>query len=179
MTGQTKRPLAARPAGASKDLLGGEINHKGTDPAAVDPGTALAYGGGFAAQHVAKLVASGVSAETKHARHYTTVTEKATLERAQFSASQRRVPGILIPLHGVNGTTAGYQYRPDTPRTRKGKPVKYETRTGQRNVIDVPPACHHQPCIIHHSARARDIPDPRIQEARLRGFGGAGLRISR
>ena len=150
MTGQTKRPLAARPAGASKDLLGGEINHKGTDPAAVDPGTALAYGGGFAAQHVAKLVASGISPETKHARHYTTVTEKATLERAQFSASQRRVPGILIPLHGVNGTTAGYQYRPDTPRTRKGKPVKYETRTGQRNVIDVPPACH------------RDIDDPTV-----------------
>jgi putative DNA primase/helicase len=41
MTGQTKRPLATRPAGASKDLLGGEINTEGTVRAAVDPGTAL------------------------------------------------------------------------------------------------------------------------------------------
>ena len=39
MTRETKRPLAARPAGASGDLLGGEINPKVTDAAAVDPGT--------------------------------------------------------------------------------------------------------------------------------------------
>jgi len=141
MTRETKRPLAARPAGASKDLLGGEITTKATDPAAVDPGTALAYGGGFAPQHVAKLVASGISPETKHARHYTTVTEKATLQRAQFSAAQRRVPGILIPLHGTDGKPAGYQYRPDNPRLRDGKPVKYESRSGKPLVIDVPPAC--------------------------------------
>ncbi len=34
---------------------------------------------------------------------------------------------------------AGWQYRPDNPRLRKGKPAKYEMPVGQSNVIDVPP----------------------------------------
>src|SRR5699024_6946881 len=38
----------------------------------------------------------------------------------------------------------GYQYRPDSPRERSGSPVKYETPTGQRNGIDVPPGVGDQ-----------------------------------
>jgi hypothetical protein len=37
---------------------------------------------------------------------------------------------------------------------------------------DVAGCSHHAPRIIRHSARARDIPDARVQEARLRGCGG-------
>ena len=38
-----------------------------------------------------------------------------------------------------DGSTWGYQYRPDVPRLRDGKPVKYETPWQQRNGLDIPP----------------------------------------
>ena len=52
-----------------------------------------------------------------------------------------------------------------------GGTVRYAT--GHKHAgRDVACCSHHVPCIIRHSARARDIPDARIQEARLRGCGG-------
>ena len=50
-----------------------------------------------------------------------------------------RVPGLLVPMLRADGSTWGYQYRPDDPRLRGGKPVKYETPWQQRNGLDVPP----------------------------------------
>jgi len=108
----------------------------------IDQTIDLTFGGSFLPQHVAKLKSSAVSADTKLARGYQTVTELATLERAGFTKGQRRVPGILIPLHGVDGRTAGYQYRPDEPRVFRGRTIKYDSPKGQRMVLDVPPACH-------------------------------------
>jgi hypothetical protein len=50
-----------------------------------------------------------------------------------------RTPGLLIPLLRADGSTWGWQYRPDDPRLRDGKPIKYETPWHQRNGLDVPP----------------------------------------
>jgi hypothetical protein len=42
---------------------------------------------------------------------------------------------------------------------------------------DVACCSHHAPCATCHSARARDMPDARIQEARLRGCGGPACAL--
>ena len=60
-------------------------------------------------------------------RGYKTVTTKAALKDLGFSANQQLVPALLIPISNVHGEVAGYQSRPDKPRVRDGKPVKYET----------------------------------------------------
>jgi hypothetical protein len=50
------------------------------------------------------------------------------------------VPGLLIPLHGTDGTVRLPQYRPDSPRIGSdGKPRKFETPFGQKLCVDVPP----------------------------------------
>lgn len=72
-------------------------------------------------------------------RGYRTVRKKAELEQLGFSRAQRKVPGLLIPLYGPSGEIVLYQYRPDEPRIREGKPVKYETPAGARMVLDVHP----------------------------------------
>jgi putative DNA primase/helicase len=101
--------------------------------------TETKWGSGLLDQHRRMLESSAITPEVAQARGYRSVTEKATLERAKFSPAQRRVPGLLIPMFSVSGECAGYQYRPDSPRQIKGKAIKYETRSGQHAVIDVPP----------------------------------------
>ncbi len=50
------------------------------------------------------------------------------------------VPGLLIPVHGVDGGARFYQYRPDDPRLNgEGKPVKYETPPSVRMAVDAHP----------------------------------------
>jgi hypothetical protein len=44
-----------------------------------------------------------------------------------FSPAQRRVSGLLIPLFNARGECVRYQFRPDEPRMRDGKLVKYES----------------------------------------------------
>ncbi len=44
----------------------------------------------------------------------------------------------------VDGSTWGWQYRPDDPRLRDGRPVKYETPWQQRNGLDIPPGVGDQ-----------------------------------
>lgn len=102
------------------------------------------YGIGLAAQHTRMLAESKVTPEAAHARGYRTVTEKTRLESIGITKAGRSVPGLLVPSRGANGEVWGYQYRPDTPRLRGGKPVKYETPVGQRNGIDIPPDCLEQ-----------------------------------
>jgi hypothetical protein len=84
------------------------------------------------------LAASGIPADAASLRGYETITEKKQLATAKITPAGRSVPGLLIPLLDVRGDIWGYQYRPDNPRVRDGKIVKYETPTDQRNGIDVP-----------------------------------------
>src|SRR5690606_12647365 len=56
----------------------------------------------------------------------------------QFPDYQRK-DGLLIPIHSVWGKVGSLQVKPDKPRIRDGKPVKYETIPGQPLCLDVPP----------------------------------------
>lgn len=97
------------------------------------------YGAGLFPQHAELLRASAVPPELARARGYVTVDTKRRLEQLGVTRTGRNVPGLLVPLRRKDGSVWGYQYRPDTPRLRDGKPVKYETPTGQRAGLDVPP----------------------------------------
>jgi Domain of unknown function (DUF3854) len=87
------------------------------------------------------LHASGISDEVIKERGYESVFGKKRLIDASFSLAQQRPTGILIPLFAPDGSPAGWQYRPDTPRIKDGKPLKYETPSGANIRLDVPPRC--------------------------------------
>jgi len=97
------------------------------------------YGARLFPHHAAMLAASGITPEHAAARGYVTVDTKKRLDDLGVTRAGRNVPGLLVPSLRPDGSTWGYQYRPDSPRLRDGKPVKYETPVGQRNGIDVPP----------------------------------------
>ena len=85
---------------------------------------------------------SGISPQVILERGYKSILGKAELAKSGFSPSQQHAPGILIPLWGVDGNQAGYQYRPDNPRfDSRGRPVKYESPRGSANRLDCPPRC--------------------------------------
>ncbi len=92
-------------------------------------------------RHLDLIRASGISEEVSRERGYRTETVKEVLGELGFSPAQRRTPALVIPIWDVNGKCAGYQLRPDDPRERDGKPLKYETPAGMRMVIDVPQRC--------------------------------------
>ena len=89
---------------------------------------------------------SGISLDIIKQRGYRSLLGKSELVKLGFTPAQRHVPGLLIPLRGVNGNDiVGYQFRPDNPRPNsKGRPVKYETPRGATNRIDCPPSCQKQ-----------------------------------
>ncbi|MFN8474903.1 MAG: DUF3854 domain-containing protein [Anaerolineae bacterium] len=90
-------------------------------------------------QHQALLDASGISAEVASARGYRSITSKAEARSLGFGTAQCRAPALLIPIYDCRGQLATYQLRPDEPRIINSKPVKYETPSGTRMVLDVPP----------------------------------------
>lgn len=92
----------------------------------------------LARHHREMLESSGIKAEVIEQRGYRTVERKTELERLGFSSPQRSVPTLLVPIYGVHGDIATYQHRPDSPRMRDGKPIKYETPAGSSMVLDVP-----------------------------------------
>ncbi len=86
---------------------------------------------------------SGLSEPVIAARGYRTITTKAELRSLGFSEAQRRVPALLIPIHSVFGEIALHQARPDYPRIKDGKAVKYDTVAGHRMVLDCHPTVRH------------------------------------
>ena len=82
------------------------------------------------------LDGSGIYPEVAAERGYRTVT-RADVPDA-FRRYQRR-SGLLIPMCSPDGTVHLHQLRPDKPRVRNGKEVKYETPKGARCILDVHP----------------------------------------
>jgi hypothetical protein len=80
----------------------------------------------FTAADLAALCDSGITYAQASARGYTSIYGVNRLAELRIAQAARTVPGLLIPLHGIDGTVWGYQYRPATPRLCKGRPVKYE-----------------------------------------------------
>jgi hypothetical protein len=97
------------------------------------------YGVAIFPQHAEALADSGITPDHTRARGYVSVDTKKRLEQLGVTKAGRNIPGLLVPQLRADGSTWGYQYRADDPRVRDGKAVKYETPTGQRNGIDVPP----------------------------------------
>lgn len=85
------------------------------------------------------LQESCISREVVEARGYRTVNRKVELKELGFSDSQRKVPGLLMPLWSPTGEIANYQFRSDQPRVKDGKAIKYETPRGSRMALDVHP----------------------------------------
>ncbi|MFC1951812.1 DUF3854 domain-containing protein [Chloroflexota bacterium] len=95
--------------------------------------------------HFEHLTSSAISIDVIMERGYRSVLGKKALIDTGFSKAQQRYIGILIPLHGVDGTIVGYQYRPDHPRIdARDRAIKYENPTGSSVRLDVPPRCHGQ-----------------------------------
>ena len=96
--------------------------------------------------HLDHLINSAISIEFIRQRGYQTIEDRKHLEAIGFKKQQCRVPGILIPIYGVNGDgIVSYQFRPDSPRlNNRGKPIKYETPAGTINRIDCPLSCHEK-----------------------------------
>ncbi|MBA2084655.1 hypothetical protein DMTZ50_0460 [Dehalococcoides mccartyi] len=91
-------------------------------------------------QHLSE--GSGISTEVIKERGYRSILNKSDLEKHGFLSSQRRAPGILIPLWGVDGGQVGCQYRADNPRSdSRQRPLKYESPVGSSNHLDCPPRC--------------------------------------
>ncbi len=83
---------------------------------------------------------SVISVDVIKERQYESTLGKKRLGELGFNRAQQRVPGIVIPLWGVNGQQIGYQYRPDHPRrATKDKIIKYENQPGSSIRLDVPP----------------------------------------
>jgi hypothetical protein len=100
------------------------------------------YGGRLLPQHADKLRSSAVAPEVAAERGYVSIDKLARLERRGFARGQAGVPALLVPLFDVWGEAAGYQARPDDPRVGPdGRIVKYESPSGQRQILDVPPRC--------------------------------------
>jgi hypothetical protein len=98
------------------------------------------------AEHHEKMLLkeSGIKPDVVEARGYRTVKTKAELKRLGFSDAQRITPALLIPVFGPDGEIATHQIRPDEPRWRDGKPIKYETPRGSRMALDVNPLARAQ-----------------------------------
>jgi hypothetical protein len=94
---------------------------------------------GLLPQHADLLARSEISVEVARERGYVSVVRPDELRALGFAPSQARVPGLLIPVHAVDGRISLHQLRPDVPRMRDGKPVKYETAAGARMCLDVHP----------------------------------------
>ena len=81
---------------------------------------------------------SAISPEVAAARGYYTASRAADVPSA-FSKWQRR-RGLVVPTYSPDGTTRGYQLRPDRPIPRKnGNAPKYETPHGSQITLDVNP----------------------------------------
>jgi hypothetical protein len=83
---------------------------------------------------------SGISEEIITTRGYFTATTKVQLKELGFADIQRRVPALVLPVYNVYGDLATYQARPDQPRVKNGKTIKYEMPHGTRMVLDIPPS---------------------------------------
>ena len=96
-------------------------------------------------EHRRALEESAIVPEVISERGYFTATDSAELEELGFSRNQRRVPALVIPVHGVDKRLRFYRVRPDDPREdaeKPGKFTKYEQPTSTGVALDVPPQAH-------------------------------------
>lgn len=85
---------------------------------------------------------SGLDVAIIQERGYRSVFGRSELEALQFGKSQRRPPGLLLPVWSPDGANSLHSYRPDVPRVdQRGRELKYELPRGVSARLDVPPRC--------------------------------------
>jgi hypothetical protein len=134
--------------------------------------------------HLQLIRESGISSEIARERGYRTVTTKSCLRKLGFGAQQCNTPALLIPLYDAGGRPARYQLRPDEPRNKEGKPVKYETPHSMRMVIDVHPSLSRRRIVEQlHPDDPAELPaliaDPTVPLLITEGVRKADSAISR
>ncbi|MDR4485126.1 MAG: DUF3854 domain-containing protein [Nitrospirales bacterium] len=87
---------------------------------------------------------SGIQREVIECRGYCTVAKKSHVKKLGFKDTQCNVPALLIPIYNAQGNIALYQSRPDSPRIKESKPIKYETMAGSVMALDCHPSIRHQ-----------------------------------
>jgi P4 family phage/plasmid primase-like protien len=106
----------------------------------------------LSAEHYEEIVVdSAITPAVAEARGYRTLTgsgpDRDELEELGFQRylthRDDAYPGLLVPMHGVDGTVRGHQFKPAVPRTRSKadgtpSPVKYESPKGAALCLDVP-----------------------------------------
>ncbi len=113
-------------------------------------------------QHQRLLAESGIDPAVAYERGYRTADTKSLMAGHGFADYQRNVPALVIPLHNVHGEQYGVQARPDYPREKQGKEVKYETPDDQEQHLDVHPRSVRDlgnpgyPLVITEGARKAD-----------------------
>jgi Protein of unknown function (DUF3631)/Domain of unknown function (DUF3854) len=90
-------------------------------------------------QHRELIEASAISTEVAAERGYFSASEAKELT-GMFGPSQRLAPALVIPVFDAYGERVFFQLRPDDPRVKNGRILKYESPAGVKMAIDVPPA---------------------------------------
>ncbi len=80
---------------------------------------------------------SGIDPDVIAERGYETIRSRDKLR--DFKKYQRRTPALRVPMYSPDGITRSAQIRPDNPRVRDGKIIKYETPGGDGIILDVHP----------------------------------------
>lgn len=135
-------------AGEGALLLPPLFRHSDSQLTRIVPKTAMPSLEKLAPHHLEMLHASGISDDVIEQRGYFTSHKKAELRAFGFTSTQlatisAEAPALVVPVYGALGgnTPTFYQIRPDRPRhNNKGQAAKYEMPSGQRMVLDVPPA---------------------------------------
>src|SRR4051794_23472907 len=82
---------------------------------------------------------SSISDRVIEERGYRTLLTKAEARQRGFSPLQARVPALLLPLWTVDGESPTAQIRPNEPRVKGGKKIKYETPFKSQVRLDINP----------------------------------------
>jgi Domain of unknown function (DUF3854) len=84
---------------------------------------------------------SNIAGAVVAGRGYWTATRRVQLE-GLVKPYQRRVSALVVPTYSPDGETTSLQVRPDRPRVRGGKAIKYETPADSLCILDVHPSMH-------------------------------------
>jgi hypothetical protein len=93
-------------------------------------------------QHAAILSKSAISPEVAEARGYYSLKSRADVKRLGFLPRQGNVPALGIPIRDVHRRVPFVLIRPDQPRRKDLRTIKYEQPKNTILTLDVPPSVH-------------------------------------
>ncbi len=146
---QGRNARMSNPKNAMSNVNGTQGHRKTEEPksgsAALPPSNNSEKPDALAPHHWDMLAKeSGILPNLIQSRGYRTITKKSYVKNLGFKDAQCLVPALLIPIYNLQGKIALYQARPDSPRIKEGKPIKYETLARSVMALDCHPSIRHQ-----------------------------------